>query len=237
MKFPQPLIEGRLIKRYKRFLLDVELFNGEILTAHTSNTGSMTGCSEPGSRVWLSCSDNPKRKYPHTWEIVEVAPGVSCGINTLLSNHLVAEAIESGVVSELSGYSTIRKEVNYGQERSRIDLLLEADEEKKIPPCYVEVKNVTLANEGAAYFPDAVTVRGTKHLRELMHMVESGARAAVFFCVQRTDCAEFKPADDIDQVYGKTLREAMAAGVEALAYQTKVEPGEIRILKRIPVVV
>ena len=237
MNFPAPLLEGRLIKRYKRFLADVELVGGEVITAHTSNTGAMAGCSTPGSRVWLSRSDNLKRKYPHTWEIVEVSPGVLCGINTLRGNHLVAEAIESGVITELRGYDTIRREVNYGHERSRIDLLLESVEQDNKPPCYVEVKNVTLQRQGIAYFPDAVTVRGTKHLRELMAMVEDGVRAVIFFCVQRDDCFEFRPADEVDSEYGRVLREAIKAGVEALAYQAEVGPEEIRLVKRLPVVV
>lgn len=208
MIFQQTLLEGRLIKRYKRFLLDVELANGEILTAHTSNTGAMTGCSTPGSRVWLSKSDNLKRKYPHTWELVEVSPGVLCGINTLRSNHLVAEAIESGAISELLGYDRLQREVNYGQERSRIDILLTETLSGNKSPCYVEVKNVTLEKQGVACFPDAVTVRGVKHLRELKAMVEAGFRAVIFFCVQRNDCVEFRPADEVDDEYGKVLREA-----------------------------
>lgn len=235
MKFAQPLLEGRLLRRYKRFLADVELANGEVITAHTANTGAMTGCSAPGSRVWLSRSDNPKRKHPHSWEIVEVAPGVLCGINTLLSNHLVSEAIVAGWVPALSGYDTVRREVRYGQEGSRIDLLLEAESPVSRPPCYVEVKNVTLAEQGAALFPDAVTARGTKHLRELMSVVDAGARAVIFYCVQRNDCQEFRPADVIDAEYGRTLRQALAYGVEALAYEAEVEPAGIRLVKELPV--
>ncbi|MCF6256030.1 MAG: DNA/RNA nuclease SfsA [Gammaproteobacteria bacterium] len=235
MEFPQPLIEGRLLKRYKRFLADVELKKGEVITAHTANTGAMTGCSEPGSRVWLSISDNPKRKYPHSWEIVEVAPKVLCGINTLLGNHLVNEAIVADRVPELKGYAHIRREVPYGEERSRIDLLLEPS--GSAPPCYVEVKNVTLADNGVALFPDAVTVRGTKHLRELTHVVEQGARAVIFYCVQRNDCREFRPAETIDAVYAQTLREAMEKGVEAIAYQADVSVTGIRLTKVMPVCV
>ena len=233
MKFPQPLIEGRLRKRYKRFLADVELKNGEVITAHTANTGAMTGCSEPGSRVWLSVSDNPKRKYPHSWEIVEVAPGVLCGINTLLGNHLVSEAVSAGQIPELKGYAHIRGEVPYGEERSRIDILLESV--GSTSPCYVEVKNVTLANKGVALFPDAVTVRGTKHLRELIRVVEQGARAVIFYCVQRNDCHEFHPADAIDVVYAETLREAMKKGVEAIAYQADVSVTGICLTNVMPV--
>ncbi len=233
MEFSQPLIEGRLLKRYKRFLADIELSNGELITAHTANTGAMTGCSVPGSRVWLSVSDNPKRKYPHSWEIVEVTPGVLCGINTLLSNHLVNEAILAGQIPELKGYAHIRREVPYGEERSRIDLLLESS--GPIPSCYVEVKNVTLANNSVALFPDVVTVRGTKHLRELTHVVEQGARAVVFYCVQRNDCREFRPAGAIDAVYAQTLREAMEKGVEAIAYQADVSVTGICLTKVMPV--
>jgi len=197
----------------------------------------MTGCSASGSRVWLSLSDNPKRKYPHSWEIVEVAPGVLCGINTLLSNHLVAEAITADKIPELSGYIEIRREVPYGQERSRIDLLLESVETSKKPPCYVEVKNVTLAEEGVALFPDAVTLRGTKHLRELITVAEQGARAVIFYCVQRNDCTAFSPADSIDAIYGQTLREAIAQGVEAIAYQADVSPAGIVLTDALPICV
>ncbi|MCF6338600.1 MAG: DNA/RNA nuclease SfsA [Gammaproteobacteria bacterium] len=235
MKFSQPLIEGRLLRRYKRFLADVELKKGKVVTAHTANTGAMTGCSEPGSRVWLSVSDNPKRKYPHSWEIVEVAPGVLCGINTLLGNQLVNEAIVADRISELKGYARIRREVPYGEERSRIDLLLEAS--GSAPSCYVEVKNVTLADNGVALFPDAVTVRGTKHLRELTHVVEQGARAVIFYCVQRNDCRECRPAEAVDAVYAHTLREAMEKGVEAIAYQADVSVTGIRLTKVMPVCV
>ncbi len=235
LEFSSPLIEGRLLRRYKRFLADVELTSGDVITAHTANTGAMTGCSEPGSRVWLSIAENPKRKYPHSWEIVEVAPGVLCGINTLLSNRLVEEAISSGRISALEGYASIRREVPYGDERSRIDLLLESAEPTKIPPCYVEVKNVTLAENGVALFPDAVTARGTKHLRELIGVAGRGERAVIFYCVQRNDCGEFRPADSIDPVYGKTLCGALAQGVEALAYEAEVTTSGIYLTNSLPV--
>jgi len=235
VKFEQPLIEGRLIRRYKRFLADIELLSGEQVTAHTANTGAMSGCSDPGSRVWLSRSENTKRKYPLTWELIEVAPGVSCGINTMLSNKLVREAIESGFVEELGDYSRVRAEVSYGKENSRIDLLLDDGGSDNRPPCYVEVKNVTLVQNGVGLFPDAVTSRGTKHLRELMTVVEQGSRAIIFFCVQRNDCIEVRPADHIDEDYAHTLREALASGVEALAYTFNVSPMEIVPASRLPV--
>lgn len=244
MKFSESLVQGTLIRRYKRFLLDVELDSGEQITAHTSNTGSMLGCQDPGSKVWLSRSNNPKRKYQHGWEIVEVdSPKgpVSVGINTLLSNKLVHEAISGGVVKELQGYHSIRPEVKYGIENSRIDLLLEPfkDEQcsKQLPktPCYVEVKNVTLVDDGIAYFPDAVSKRGAKHLRELIEEVRNGNRGVIFFCVQRGDAVMVKPADHIDPEYGQWLRRAVSEGVEALAYQAKVTPQEIILEKRLPV--
>lgn len=244
MKFSEPLIQGTLIRRYKRFLLDVELDSGEQITAHTSNTGSMLGCQTPGSRVWLSRSDNPKRKYQHSWEIVEVdspAGPVPVGINTMLSNKLVHEAISVGLVDELKGYELIRTEVKYGIENSRIDLLLEPFEAKQASEqlprtsCYVEVKNVTLVENGIAYFPDAVSKRGAKHLRELIEVVRDGYRGVIFFCVQRSDAAQVKPADHIDSEYGQWLRRAVNEGVEALAYQAKVTPNEIILTKSLPV--
>lgn len=246
MKFSEPLVQGTLIRRYKRFLLDVELGSGEQITAHTSNTGSMLGCQSPGSRVWLSRSNNPKRKYQHSWEIVDVeSPNgpVSVGINTLLSNKLVREAISTGVVKELQGYQSIRPEVKYGVENSRIDLLLEPFAEKEgsehFPrePCYVEVKNVTLVENSIAYFPDAVSKRGAKHLRELIEVVRNKARGVIFFCVQRDDATQVKPADHIDPEYGRWLRLAVDEGVEALAYHAKVTSNEIVLVNSIPVIV
>lgn len=235
MKFPHPLVEGRLLRRYKRFLADIELPDGETITAHTANTGTMLGCCSPGSRVWLSVSDNPKRKYAHTWELVEAVPGVLCGINTLLSNKLVHEAIADGVIPQLRDYAKIRSEVRYGKENSRIDLLLEPVPEERRPACYVEVKNVTLVENEVAYFPDAVSARGSRHLRELMHMVEAGQRAVILFCVQRGDCRELRPADAIDPVYGETLRQAIEAGVEAMAWQAQVTTAGIRLARALTV--
>lgn len=235
MKFPQLLVSGRLIKRYKRFLADVELDNGETITAACPNTGSMLGCNVPGSRVWLSSSDSPTRKYRHTWELVEGKPGVIVGINTVWPNRLVVEAINAKVIKELSGYRNIKTEVRYGNENSRIDILLDGHTKK--PPCYVEVKNVTAAVENdIALFPDAISERGSKHLRELMAMVDEGFRAVLIFCVQRTDVNEVRPADGIDPVYGKTLRQALAHGVEVLAYRARISLQEIVLADKIPVV-
>lgn len=230
MKLPHPLTPGLLLRRYKRFLADVELSDGTVVTAHCANSGSMLGCAAPGSPVLLSRSDNPARKLPHTWELVH-ADDCWIGINTGLPNRLAREGIEQGVVSELQGYERIRQEVCYGAERSRIDLLLEEP-----GLCYVEVKNVTLVEDGVARFPDAVTTRGQKHLRELMAMVESGARAVNFFVVQHGNARTVTPADSIDPAYGKLLRRAADAGVELLAYQASVTPTEIILCRPLPVV-
>ena len=233
MKFNQPLTRGTLIKRYKRFLADIELGDGSVVTAHTPNTGSMLGCCTPGSPVWLSNSGNPKRKYALSWELVEAVPGVMVGINTGLPNKLIGEAIRNGTVKELQGYGVLREEVRYGAENSRIDLLLEGDDK---PDCYVEVKNVTLAHDGIGYFPDAVSERGSKHLRELAQVVTEGKRAVICFCVQRKDVYEVRPADSIDKKYGVTLRQAIDAGVEAVAWRAQVSADEIRIDTKLLVV-
>jgi sugar fermentation stimulation protein A len=230
MQFTEPLLPGRLIRRYQRFLADVELADGQVVTAHCANSGSMLGCKEPGSPVLLSRSCNPKRRLAYTWELVEVN-GHWAGINTSLPNRLVREGIESGVVTELQGYETIRAEVPYGT-RSRIDLLLEGAAGR----WYVEVKNVTLVEHDRALFPDAVTERGQKHLRELMQVVADGDRGVIFFVVQRADALSVSPADAIDPRYGQLLREAVRCGVEALAYQAEVTPAVIRLVRPLPVV-
>lgn len=232
MKFAAPLVEGLLLRRYQRFLADVSLPDGRVVTAHCPNTGSMLGCKAPGSRVWLSPAANPARKLPWTWELVEVAPGVTVGVHTGRSNGLVREAIEAGRVPELAGYTGIRPEVKYG-EGSRIDLLLQAAGR---PDCYVEVKNVTAAVEGRiGYFPDAVTTRGAKHLREMSAMVAAGHRAVLVFCVQRTDVDGVRPADHIDPDYGRALRAALAAGVEVLALGARIDPDGIELVRRLAV--
>lgn len=226
------MIEGRLIKRYKRFLADVELADGTQVTAHCPNTGSMKHCAEPGSRVWLQDSGNPKRKYPLGWELVEVDQQYLCCINTGRANLLIREGIENSVISELQGYDSIRAEVKYG-ENSRIDLLLEGEGK---PLTYVEIKNLTLLEgEGWGSFPDAVTARGAKHLQELMAMVEQGHRAVLLFCVPHEGIEKARPADQIDPKYGQLLREAAAAGVEVLAYGASLSPAEVRISHPVPV--
>jgi sugar fermentation stimulation protein A len=230
--YSRKLVEGRLIRRYKRFLADIQLPEG-VITAACPNTGSLMGCCEAGSRVWLSESDSATRKYRHTWELVEVGK-VMVGINTGLPNALVSEAIADGTIGELSGYASLRREVAFGEERSRVDLLLEHPGRED---CYVEVKNVTAAaSRGVALFPDCVSERGAKHLRELMRLKLRGLRPVQLYCVQRGDVREVRPADGIDHEYGRTLREAIAAGVEVLAYRARVTTKEIRLAERIPVV-
>lgn len=230
MKLP-PLFPATLIKRYKRFLADVMLEDGTTVTVHCPNSGSMRGCAAHGSRVFISRSTNPGRKYPCTWELVESA-GFWAGINTGLPNRLVREAIENGTAAELQGYASIRPEVAYG-EHSRIDLLLESPGQR----CFVEVKNVTLVEDSRALFPDAVTTRGQKHLHELMRVVREGDRGVIFFTVQRGDGLIVSPADVIDPEYGRLLRLAMKSGVEALAYRALVTPQEIVLTERLPIVV
>ncbi|MCD1629557.1 DNA/RNA nuclease SfsA [Marinobacter shengliensis] len=217
MKFAEPLVEGRLIRRYKRFLADVRLPDGEEVTAHCPNTGSMLGCQPDNARVWLSRSDNPKRKLKYTWELVETGPAVFACVNTARPNAQAREAIEAGRVPELAGYTECRAEVRYGDEKSRIDLLLSGHPAR--PDAWVEVKNVTLAEGSNGYFPDAVTERGQKHLRELMAQVAKGDRAVLFFVVNHTGIDRVRPADHIDARYGELLRQAKAAGVEVLAYR------------------
>ncbi|PKM45109.1 MAG: DNA/RNA nuclease SfsA [Gammaproteobacteria bacterium HGW-Gammaproteobacteria-1] len=233
MEFETPLLAGTLLQRYKRFLADVRLDDGSVITAHTPNTGSMLGCADAGSRVWLRDAASPTRKYRYAWELVENSAGVMIGINTGVVNRLVGEAIVNGVAAQLQGYDTLRQEVRYGSENSRIDLLLEGGR----PACYVEIKNVTAVDgDGTAFFPDAVSARGSKHLRELMQVVAQGQRGVICFCVQRGDARAVRPADEIDPLYGHTLREALAAGVEAVAYRATVTPQAVTLDTTLPVV-
>lgn len=231
MKIEPPLEQAILLKRYKRFLADIRLANGEEMTIHCPNTGSMKNCWAPETPCWFSRSNDPKRKLPGTLEITSTPDGFLAGVNTGRPNKLVREAIESGVIAELQGYSEIRPEVKYGDENSRVDLLL-IDGERR---CYVEVKNTTLGvGDGRVLFPDAVTTRGAKHLRELMAMVEQGHRAVLVFCVQHSGAQSVGPADEIDPVYGQTLREAMDAGVEVLAYGCDLSAEEINLKSALP---
>ena len=233
MFFVPPLKQAALIKRYKRFLADIRLESGQITTIHCPNTGSMKACICENSPCWYSVSDNPKRKYPYTWEIATTDTGHLAGINTSRANHLVREAIEGAIIVELQDYSNMRAESPYGAENSRIDFLLSGEKQD----CYVEVKNVTLGLEdGKGLFPDAVSERGAKHLRELIMAAKSGARAVLVFCVQHTGIVTVSPADTIDPVYGKTLREAVDNGVEVIAYGADISPEEITLCHPIPVI-
>ncbi|MFT7300609.1 MAG: sugar fermentation stimulation protein A [Porticoccus sp.] len=231
MKIKPPFEKAVLLNRYKRFLADIRLNNGAELTIHCPNTGSMKNCWAPETPCWFSRSNNPKRKLPGTLEITTTPDGFLAGVNTNRPNKLVREAIENSTIVELQGYESIRPEVKYGEENSRIDLLLSQGERR----CYVEVKNATLGvGKGSVQFPDAVTTRGTKHLRELTAMVEQGHRAALVFCVQHTGADSIGPANDIDPTYGVTLCKAMDAGVEVLAYGCTLSPSEVMIDQRLP---
>jgi len=226
VRFPDPLVPGTLILREKRFLAHVLLDSGEEVIAHTNNSGRMTGCSDPGSRVWLSPADKPGRKLKWTWEIVHVGDdAIPAGINTILPNKLVAEAIREGRIPELPADWDLRTEVRYGSEGSRADLLLELDDRR----VWVEVKNVTLVRGDQASFPDAPSVRARKHLRELERQVEGGDRAVLVYVVQRGDALSVGPADDVDPEYGVALRSAVRAGVEVIAWRASVSPEEIRL--------
>lgn len=228
MKLPRPLIEGRLVRRYKRFLADVELNDGTLVTAHTPNTGSMQQCAVPGQAVLLSKSDNPKRKLAWSWELVQVNNSW-VDINTHRANRVVEEALRSNVIPEFQGY-TVRSEFPFAQ--SRIDFMLQGPSEKVL----LEVKNVTLCCEpGVACFPDAVTKRGQKHLRDLMEAKQEGWRAVIFFLVQRGDAEAFTPADEIDAEYGRLIRAAVDSGVEALAYRTIVSPEDCCLEKQLAI--
>jgi len=229
MIFKQSLIPGKLIKRYKRFLADIELESGEIITVHCPNSGSMKSCVGNGWKVRLSYHDNPNRKYPHTWEMVHNG---KCwiGINTGIPNKLAEEAIQTGRISELLDYDELKREIKYGK-NSRIDLMLQRESDR----CYVEVKNVTLVEEdGDYYFPDSVTERGRKHLYELRDMVKEGNRAVMLYVIQRDDGNIFKPAAHIDLAYANSLKEVYEQGVEILVYRAKVSPEEIQISEKIP---
>jgi sugar fermentation stimulation protein A len=234
MKFPTPLVRGRLIKRYKRFLADVSLDTGELVTATCPNTGSMMGLAVPGAVVWLSVSTSPTRKYAHTWELVEADLGrgpALVGINTSHPNRLVSEAIAAGTIPEVAGYATLMREVKYGVS-SRIDILLD-DPAKGL--AYIEVKNVHLSRKaGLAEFPDSVTERGVKHLVELSAMVAAGHRGVMLYLIQRADADQFALADDIDPRYATAFAAARAAGVEAIAYACRLSPTEITIARPIP---
>jgi sugar fermentation stimulation protein A len=223
------MLEGRLLRRYKRFLADVELPGGEIITVHCPNTGAMTGCAEAGSRVWLSVSDSKTRKYPHTWELVETANGMAC-IHSAKANQVVREAFAAGLIPGFDAYPDIRREVKYGQ-GSRVDLLLEGESGR----VFVEVKSVTLCRDGGiGQFPDAVSERGRKHIKALQGVLAADTRAVLFFCVFHSGIAGVSVAGGIDPLYRETLGEALAAGVEVLAWRAQVSPQGIELRQALP---
>jgi len=228
MIFQQKLLSGYFIKRYKRFLVDVRLENGDIVTAHCPNSGSMKSCMGENWPVKLSKSNNPKRKLNYTLEMIHNG---KCwiGLNTILANRIIQEAIEIGKIPELNGYDSLRREVKYS-DNSRIDILLEKPDDK----CYVEIKNVSLVEDGIYKFPDAVTTRGTKHLNDLIKMKQEGHRAVLLFCIQRNDGKWFESAKGIDPMYAETLGKAANAGVEILCYRADIQLEKIEIVEKVP---
>ncbi len=231
MKFHTPLIRGKLVKRYKRFMADVVLDTGETVTAHCANTGAMTGVKEPGSEVWLSPATNPERKLKYTWELIHVGANL-VGINTSLPNKIVSEAIGGGCIPELSGYENLRREVKYGK-NSRIDILLTSDDKAD---CYVEIKNVHLMREpGVAEFPDGVSTRAAKHQAELAEMVRNGSRAVTIYLCQRQDCSTFRIAADIDPEYEQAASIARGIGVEAFCYACNLTSHSITVSHRLAI--
>lgn len=224
------LIQGKLVKRYKRFLADIELETGEIVIAHCANSGSMRGCATPGDPVWISQSDNPKRKLKYTWELIQSKDSM-IGVNTQVPNKLVKASIENGLIPELKEYTRVTAEVKTS-DHTRLDLLLENGAENK---CYVEIKNCTLVEEGVAMFPDAVTTRGQKHLDELVDLKRQGHRAVIFYLIQRMDAREFTPAAMIDAVYAQKLHHAVENGVEIMTWDTDIDTGCIAIRRSVPV--
>ncbi|TDF80491.1 DNA/RNA nuclease SfsA [Pseudomonas sp. H9] len=233
MRFSPTLETGRLLRRYKRFLADIELASGEQITIHCPNTGSMLNCMVEGGQVWFSRSNDPKRKLPGTWEISETPQGRLACVNTGRANALVEEALLAGRITELAGFTGLKREVPYGEERSRIDFRLEFAE----GPAYVEVKSVTLgySDSAVAAFPDAVTQRGAKHLRELAALARQGIRAVQLYCVNLSGIDAVRPAEEIDAAYAQALRTAVAEGVEVLAYGSYVDGEQIYIDRALPV--
>ena len=233
MEFLLALQPAILQRRYKRFLADVVTSDGTPLTIHCPNTGSMKNCAQPNSRVWFWDSANEKRKYACTWELVEVQHQFLACINTQRANGLVVEAINNATIRPLQGYDKLETEVKYGQENSRIDIFL--SQHKQQPDCYVEVKNVTLmVGQGQGLFPDAVTQRGSKHLRELVHMVSQGYRAVLVYCVAHTGITQVAPAWDLDPTYAKTLVWAIEQGVEVMAYGVRISLTEMSLVRVVP---
>jgi sugar fermentation stimulation protein A len=228
MLLPQ-LLRGTLVKRYQRFMVDVRLQNGRIVTAHCANTGSMRACCEPGRTVFISRHNSPARRLAYTFELIAM-PASLVGVNTGVPNRLVRDAVIAGKIKSLAGYASVRQEVPYGT-GSRIDLLLE---DRQGGRCFIEIKNCTLVEDGIARFPDAVTARGLKHLRELQQQVRNGNRCVIFYLIQRMDANLFRPADAIDPTYGAALRDAVRTGVEIMVYDVLIDTAKIELRRRIP---
>jgi len=239
MKFSAPLIRGRFIRRYKRFLTDIELQNGKVVVAHCANSGSMLSINDPGSEVWISPAQNPERKLRYTWEIIRIGRTL-VGVNTSHPNNIAADAVKKGKIPELMEYDIIKREVKYGI-NSRIDLLLKKSDPNDDINCYVEIKSVTMkrdrSRDAPVEFPDAVTTRGTKHLAELSSMVKKGHRAVMLYIVQRIDSPSFSIAGDIDPNYEKGLAHAIQAGVEVLCYACRVTRQGITLEKPVPLAI
>ncbi|MEO3413430.1 DNA/RNA nuclease SfsA [Roseovarius sp. CAU 1744] len=232
MRFQTPLVPARLIRRYKRFLADIRLEDGREVTAHCANPGSMMGLQEPGMKIWVEPNDDPKKKLKFGWRLVDHENGHFTGVDTSLPNRALRAAIMAGEVPELAAYETVRPEQKYGT-NSRIDFLLQ---QPGLPDAYVEIKSVTLSRQtGLAEFPDSVTARGTKHVGELAGMARLGHRAILFYLIQRTDCTAMSLARDIDPAYADAFGTARDAGVEVLAYDTRITPQEIRVGAPVPV--
>jgi sugar fermentation stimulation protein A len=232
MRFATPLVPATLIRRYKRFLADVRLDDGREVVAHCANPGAMTGLNAPGTRIWLEPNDDPKKKLDYGWRLSELGGGHWAGIDTMVPNKVMREALQAGAVPELAVYGRVRPEVKYGR-ASRVDFLLS---EAGLPDAYVEVKNVHLSREaGWAEFPDSKTVRGARHLSELADMVAQGHRALMFYLVQRTDCTRFRLARDVDPAYGAAYDLAMQAGVGVLCYDALIDTGGVMLGRRLEV--
>jgi sugar fermentation stimulation protein A len=238
MQFDPELKSATLVKRYKRFLADISLSDGSETTIHCANTGAMTGCATPGDTIWYSQSDNPKRKYPYSWELTHTQQGDFICVNTARANPLTVEAIKADLIAPLLGYDTLETEVKYGKEKSRIDILLRSPNR---PDCYIEVKSVTLLDDpkengirGQGYFPDAVTTRGQKHLRELMEVVKQGERAVLLFAILHSGIEKVSPALHIDAEYSYLLKEAIETGVEVLCYKAQLSNQEIKLTAAVP---
>lgn len=232
MEFIPPLQSAILIKRYKRFLADVTTPQGEIITLHCPNTGAMTGCATPGDTVWYSTSDNLKRKYPNSWELTETQHHEMICVNTLRANQLVKERLLAEPPASLAGYSQCRSEVKYGSEGSRIDFMLSADEKAN---CFIEVKSVTLSEQGNGFFPDAVSLRGQKHLRELINVVKQGERAVMLFAVLHSAITSVSPARHIDAKYAQLLTEAQLCGVEIIALRAELSATQMTLTTPLPI--